>query len=194
MKSSPTETTKSPPTPIGRNLILSNVHKSYYNSLEEDHSRNSSVDSVKSERACENARRSEVLVTKKGAGIPLSPRYLMPTSKPPSKFAQSSPNSPNKDHCRRRSNFHLADMLSSKSTATSLKNSPSTKRSLFASIKSPYKAVSMDEQHLSNPSKIGKNDSTGSSSSELSSQSNLLQLPSTSSYQVMMFLFSKRSP
>jgi len=182
--------TKSPTS--NRKSIFSTSSKSNYNSLEEDHSRKSSMSSVGSGISGEK----DGMHIRKGIGSSSNSKYLSATGRPLSGFAQSSPSSPTRGHPGKKSNLlalsratpsaftsiNVAslDRTTSKSTSASPKNSPATKRSLFVSVQSPYKAVSMDDGHFHGAPKPRRNESVSSSSSERSSQSNLLQLPSTS--------------
>jgi hypothetical protein len=186
--------TKSPTS--NRKSIFSTSSKSNYNSLEEDHSRKSSMSSVGSGINGEK----EAMHIRKGIGGTPNSKYLSATGRPLSGLAQSSPSSPTRGHCGKKSGLLALSRATpsaftsvndaslhgttSKSTSASPKNSPSTRRSLFVSVQSPYKAVSMDDGHWHGPHKPRRYESISSSSSERSSQSNLLQLPSSSSYKV----------
>ena len=185
------KSSKSPTS--NRKSIFSLSSKSNYNSLEEDHSRKSSMSSVGSGIMGE---RDEKDGRKKGIGGTSSSKYLSATGRPFPDFAQSSPSSPT-TQSRKKSNLlalsratpsifnsiHVDSTTYSKSTTASpSKNSPSTRRSLF--VQSPYKAVSMDDGHFHGSRRMRRNESVSSSSSERSSQGNLLQIPSSSSYKV----------
>ena len=181
---------------FGWKSIFYTSSKSNYNSLEEDHSRKSSMSSVGSGVSGER----DGMHTRRGIGNTSNSKYLSATGRPLSGFAQSSPSSPTRGHSGKKSNLlalsratpsafasvNVAsfDRTTSKSTSASPRNSPSTKRSLFVSVQSPYKAVSMDDGHFHGPLKPRRNESISSSSSERSSQSNLLQLPPSTSYKV----------
>ena len=182
---------KSPTT--NRKSIFSTHSKSLspYNSLEEDHSRKSSLSSVGSGFGGEGGG----LHTKKGISVSPNTKYLTAAGRPFSGFAHSSPNSPTKGNSGKKSNLLMlsratpcvftsitGELTSSKSTSASPKNSPAKKRNLFTSI--PYKAASMDDGNLHGRLRTRRNDSISSTSSERSSQGNLLQIPQTSSYKV----------
>ena len=183
------KTSKSPTS--NRKSIFSTSSKSNYNSLEEDHSRKSSMSSVGSGMGGDKD------LLRKVTGVNSSSKYLTAGGRPLSSYAQSSPSSPTRGHLGKKSNLLTLsratpaaftsiniESTTSKSTSVSPKGSPSTKRSLFVSVQSPYKAVSMDDGHFHGPLKTRRNESISSSSSEMSSQSNLLQIPPSTSYKV----------
>ena len=184
-------------------LIFSTSSKSNYNSLEEDHSRKSSMSSVGSGICGE---KDGMHIRKAVGGTPNS-KYLSATGRPLSGLAQSSPSSPTRGHHSGKKSNLLAlsratpsafasvndaslDRTTSKSTSASPKNSPATKRSLFVSVQSPYRAVSMDDGHWHGQMRPRRYESISSSSSERSSQSNLLQLPPSTSYKVYSIFLS----
>ena len=187
------KTSKSP-TSSNRKSIFSTSSKSNYNSLEEDVSRKSSMSSCGSGMGGEK----DLLHMRKVNVVNSSSKYLTAGGRPLSSYAQSSPSSPTRSHLGKKSNLLTLsratpaaftsiniESTSSKSTSASPKGSPSTKRSLFVSVQSPYKAVSMDDGHFHGPLKSRRNESISSSSSGRSSQSNLLQIPPSTSYKVL---------